>query len=113
MGASDKPVLLLLALAFLAVLVVPVLAPTMPPTVRRVLTALNVLIWAIFTLDYLARLCLAPRRWGFVRAHLVDLAVIALPVLRPLRAVRLLRAVRVGALVGVFTGLPNGRCTPV
>ncbi len=46
--------------------------------------------WGIFVLDYAARLCLAGdrRRW-FVR-HLLDLAVIALPLFWPLRLFRLL-----------------------
>ena len=46
--------------------------------------------WGIFVLDYAARLCLASdrRRW-FVR-HLLDLAVVALPLFRPLRLFRLL-----------------------
>ena len=46
--------------------------------------------WGIFVLDYVARLCLASdrRRW-FVR-HLLDLAVVALPLFRPLRLFRLL-----------------------
>jgi voltage-gated potassium channel len=46
--------------------------------------------WGIFGLDYVARLYLASdrRRW-FLR-HLLDLAVVALPLFRPLRLFRLL-----------------------
>ena len=46
--------------------------------------------WGIFVLDYVARLCLASnrRRW-FVR-HLLDLAVVVLPLFWPLRLFRLL-----------------------
>ena len=56
-------------------------------------TATNLVMsiaWGIFVLDYVARLCLAGdrRRW-FVR-HLLDLAVVALPLFRPLRLFRLL-----------------------
>ena len=39
--------------------------------------------WATFALDYVARLALAQRRAAFVRGHLVDLAVVALPLLGP------------------------------
>lgn len=54
------------------------------------------LCWAFFTVDYVVRLYLAPdkRRW-FVR-HLLDLAVVLLPLLRPLRLLRLI--VLVGAM---------------
>ena len=46
--------------------------------------------WALFAVDYLARLSLSRHRAAFVRENLVDLAVIALPLLRPLRLLRLL-----------------------
>jgi hypothetical protein len=61
------------------------------------------LIWAVFTVDYGVRLYLVPRRWAFVRSHSVDLAVVALPFLRLLRAMRLLAATRLAALL--WTGL--------
>jgi voltage-gated potassium channel len=56
-------------------------------------TATNLVMsaaWGIFVLDYVARLCLAGdrRRW-FVR-HLLDLAVVVLPLFWPLRLFRLL-----------------------
>jgi voltage-gated potassium channel len=45
--------------------------------------------WAVFAVDYIARLLLAQdRRYWFFR-HLLDLAIVVLPVLRPLRLVRL------------------------
>jgi voltage-gated potassium channel len=63
--------------------------------------------YAVFVVDYLARLSLATnrRRW-FVR-HLVDLAVIALPLLRPLRLLRLL--VLLAALQRTIGGAIRGR----
>jgi voltage-gated potassium channel len=45
--------------------------------------------WGTFVLDYAARLCLASDRPRFFR-HLLDLAVVALPLFRPLRLFRLL-----------------------
>ena len=50
-------------------------------------------VWAAFVIDYAVNLALAParRRW-FVR-HAWELAVVALPVLRPLRLLRLLSIV--------------------
>ncbi|MGX9670270.1 potassium channel family protein [Mycobacterium sp. HM-7] len=64
--------------------------------VARLLTLVTWLAWAVFTADYAARLYLAPdRKYWFFR-HLIDLAVVLLPLLRPLRLLRLV--VLVGAL---------------
>jgi voltage-gated potassium channel len=77
-----------LALVFLAVYSVEVL--TRPRgSEAHVLLAVTWIIWCLFALDYLARLRLAPDppRW-FLR-HLFELAIVALPLLRPLRLLRL------------------------
>ena len=42
-------------------------------------------VWALFGVDYLVRLTLAPSRGHWFLHHLSDLAIIALPFLRPLR----------------------------
>jgi voltage-gated potassium channel len=60
------------------------------------------MVWAVFVVEYLVRLYLAPSRRRFFTRHLVDLAVVALPALRPLRALRLLRLLnlaRAGAVL--------------
>ncbi|AQP47964.1 ion transporter [Tessaracoccus aquimaris] len=49
--------------------------------------------WALFLVDYIVRLSLAENRWRWFRAHLLDLAVVALPMLRPLRLMRFLTIV--------------------
>jgi voltage-gated potassium channel len=55
-----------------------------------VLWAVTWSIWGLFILDYVARLCLAPDSLRWFSRHLLDLAVVALPLLRPLRLLRLL-----------------------
>ena len=55
--------------------------------------------WAMFAVDYAGRLVLADRRWRWFGRHLLDLAVVALPILRPLRLLRLV------ILLGVFQRL--------
>ena len=50
-------------------------------------------VWALFAVDYAARLYLAPERGRWFLHHLPDLAVIALPILRPLRLLRLVTLV--------------------
>jgi voltage-gated potassium channel len=51
--------------------------------------------WAIFFIDYIVRLLLAKERWVWFRGHLFDLAVVALPALRPLRLLKALTVVHV------------------
>jgi len=95
---TDGP-LLWLSLVFLAVLLAPLLT-ALEPWQRTALTVVSAAIWAVFAVDYAARLYLAHDRWRFARTHPLDLLVILLPMLRPLRALRLLRLLRVGALLG-------------
>lgn len=45
--------------------------------------------WAIFLFDYFVNLWLAPERGRWFRTHLFDLAIVVLPMLRPLRLLRL------------------------
>lgn len=45
--------------------------------------------WALFLVDYAANLYLAPRRFRWFYTHLLDLAIVVLPMLRPLRLLRL------------------------
>lgn len=76
------------AILFLALYSVQVLAAPQGPG-ARILTAGLIGLYALFVADYLARLYLAdPRGRWFVR-HLFDLAIVALPFLRPLRLLSL------------------------
>ncbi len=52
-------------------------------------------VWALFGVDYLVRLVLAPSRGRWFLRHLPDLAIIVLPFLRPLRLLRLVTLVSV------------------
>jgi voltage-gated potassium channel len=99
-GRTDTP-LLALALLFIVVLALPIVVDLSPGQGAAV-TVVNVAIWVVFVVDYLARLYLALRRWEFARTHVVDLLVIALPMLRPLRALRLLRLARLLSIGGML-----------
>lgn len=81
---------MLAALLFLAAYAAPVVQPDLPSTVVRAADWIVTATWVLFALDFLIRLLLASRRWRFVRTHPLDLAVVALPLLRPLRLLRLL-----------------------
>jgi voltage-gated potassium channel len=80
------------AVLFLAVYAWPILDPHLPAGLVRTCSIANLTIWIAFGVDYLLRLVLAPSKRAFVRGHLLDLVVLVLPLLRPLRAVRVVTA---------------------
>jgi len=84
--------LVVLGLLFLVVLILP-LAEPLDENALRGLDVANVVIWALFVVDYLARLYLVFDRRRFVRTHILDLIVIVVPFLRPFRLLRLLAIV--------------------
>jgi voltage-gated potassium channel len=106
--ATEVP-LTVLALLWLPVLVIP-FAVTLSSAVSDTFNAIDYFVWAVFVIEYLTRFYLSPNRRSFFTHHLVDLAVIALPALRPIRALRLLRFVnlaRAGAVL--MAGLRRAR----
>ena len=107
-----------LAFVMIPVLLIPLIRP-LHGALAASFDAVDYLIWVLFGADYGVRFGLAPDRVRFVRTHLLDLAVVLLPFLRPLRALRalrglgelralrLLQASRLAAFVG--TGLGHAR----
>lgn len=85
--ASEWP-LIGIAVAFLVAYAWPILDPNLPTGLADFLATVTMVVWVVFGLDYLTRLYLAPGRWAFVRGHPLDLLVLALPMFRPLRALR-------------------------
>lgn len=51
--------------------------------------------WGLFLVDFVVNLVLAERRWEWFRGHLFDFFVVVLPMLRPLRLLRLVTLLRV------------------
>lgn len=49
--------------------------------------------WAIFAVDYFIRVVIAENRWKWFYRHLIDLAIVVLPMLRPLRLMRFLTVI--------------------
>lgn len=78
------------ALVFLTAYAIPIAAPESPSWASELCENIVWITWGVFAIDYLIRLLLAERKWRFIKANLLDLAVVALPLLRPLRLVRLL-----------------------
>lgn len=95
--------LILLALLFLLVFVLPLYLPGLPAAWLAVFEVVNVVVWLAFAIDYFTRLVLSASRWHFVRRHVPDLLVLAVPFLRPLRLLRLV------GLFGATTRRAGGR----
>lgn len=95
-----------IAVIFLAAYSVQVLAQPRGH-VSRLLDMLMYGLYIVFAIDYAARVALADRRVPWFFRHLLDLAVIALPFLRPLRLLRLV--VLVGVLQKAFGDALRGR----
>jgi voltage-gated potassium channel len=101
---TEKP-MLFVSLAFLVVILIPLLFTQLPAAARDFLVVCETLLWVAFVVDYIVRLLLAPKRWRFFYTHIPELIVIAVPVLRPLRslqALRLLRLVGLASAAGHF-----------
>ncbi|MGP3536072.1 potassium channel family protein [Microbacterium sp. RD1] len=63
--------------------------------------------WFVFAIDYATRLVITEHRWRWFYRHLLDLAIVVLPMLRPLRLMRFLTVL---AILGRGTGtLLRGR----
>jgi voltage-gated potassium channel len=86
--------MIVLSLAIIPLLVIP-LVWDLSSGVESTLFSLDWLLWGAFVVEYGIRLFLAPRKWTFVKGNKIDLLVIVLPFLRPLRVVRSARALRV------------------
>jgi voltage-gated potassium channel len=101
--------LLLLALAFLVAYAWPVVDPTLDADLETFFVVCSWTVWAVFAIDFAIRVVLADERGRYVRSHWYDVAVIALPLLRPLRLLRLLALARIfhrsaaGSLIGRVT----------
>lgn len=93
---SEVP-LLLLAVAFLVAYAVPILEPGADPTVLGFLRALSWAVWAAFVVDLVARVVLVEqgRRGAYVRRHWYDVVLVAVPMLRPLRILRVIAFARI------------------
>ena len=87
--------MLLLAVAFLLAYAWPVLDPGLDPDLRTSLNVLSWTVWVAFAVDFAARLWLADGRRSYARRHWYDVALVVLPMLRPLRLLRLLALARV------------------
>jgi voltage-gated potassium channel len=91
----------ILSVAIIPLLVIP-LVMDLSPSADSTVFAIDVFIWAIFALEYGIRLYLAPAKGRFVRSNVIDLIVVLIPFLRPLRvaaSLQMLRLLRASVVV--------------
>jgi voltage-gated potassium channel len=87
--ATDLP-LMIAAIVFLAAYAVPILDPDLPRWLLDLCRWLSWITWAIFAVDIIVRLLLADQPLRYLVRHWYDVIVLALPLLRPLRLLRLI-----------------------
>ncbi|MET7703198.1 ion channel [Streptomyces sp. NPDC005485] len=79
---------------FLAMYAVLVLATDLSEARQDLCLAVILAAWAVFAVDYAVHWRLSGQRLRFVRTHWLDTLVLVLPLLRPLRIVRVYEAVQ-------------------
>ncbi len=84
--------LLALAMVFAIAYAVPIVVADADPWLRDACRYAEWGVWALFASDYVVRLRLAPDRWRFVREQPLALLAVLLPLLQPLRLLRLVSA---------------------
>lgn len=108
-SATELPGIVL-SLAWLIILVVPYMVRLRASTAAE-LNLVAALIWALFVIDLLVKVAIAPRRRAFLRAHWFDALIVVVPFLRPFRALRLLRILKIDVLFKVAVVLARGLAT--
>lgn len=112
--AVSERILAGLALLFLIAYAVPILEPGIPSGLDRLCNLVILVVWIAFGVHYVGSLVLAEERVQWFWKHLLDLFILLVPFLRPLRLLQLVLLLRVmnasGAKglrgrVGLYVGL--------
>ena len=101
--ATELP-MLALALLMVPLLILPFTTELSAGADRWFLIA-DYAIWAAFTIEFGAKLLVAPRRFAYLRSHPFEAAMVVVPFLRPLRLMRLLMFLRLAVALGLNTRL--------
>jgi voltage-gated potassium channel len=82
-----------LPLIVLAIIMIPLLFGPMlwdlSETEEETFFYLDTFIWGIFAVDLFVKLAIAPNRLRYLRSHWIDVLVVAVPFVRPLRILRI------------------------
>lgn len=90
---SDVP-LMLLAVAFFVAYAWPIINTGLSPSLLTFCQTVSWSVWGAFAIDLAIRLFLAEQRWDYMKSHWYDVALVVLPMLRPLRLLRVLALAR-------------------
>lgn len=91
--AVDTP-MLIITIFWLPVLIVPLVTPV-HGAVAASLDVIDLTVWALFAFEYIVKFALAPDRWHYFKTHILELVIVVVPFLRPLRLVVMLGRVGV------------------
>ena len=80
--------LLVLAFVMIPLLVGPFLWE-LSPAEESIFIALDTFIWALFAVDLLVKVTIAPHRLPYLRRHWLEVLIVVVPFFRPLRLIRL------------------------
>jgi len=83
------------AVIFLVAYASPIIWPGEDPRLTVLCRAAVWVTWGVFAVDFGVRVALAERRGRYVLKHWLDVLIIALPLLRPLRLLRLVTLLKV------------------
>ena len=89
-------VLTALAVVYLAAFSYPAFVHPVPQQVQNILDSIQWVVYGVFAIDVVVGLAVSKNRKLYLRTHPLEVLSVALPVLRPLR---LLRLITVGSLV--------------
>ena len=73
-----------------------------PMMVATTFATIDYTVWALFAVEYLAKLGLASNRKKYFRTHIFELIIVAVPFFRPARLGRLVDLGRLGR-IGIVT----------
>ncbi|MGP4012402.1 potassium channel family protein, partial [Streptomyces sp. 4N124] len=89
---TQRP-LMVLAVLFAVAYAVPIVDTSAGRSLTVACAVVEWVVWGAFAADYLVRLALARHRTEFVRRHWLDLCAVVLPLVQPLRLLRLVSTV--------------------
>ncbi len=103
-----EPVMVGLGLVFLGLLLIDYSTLELSDAASAQLDWASQVIWGIFLVDFAIRFLIAPAKLRFLRGNWLVAVSLALPFLRPFRALRAARALRSLSLVRLLAGINRG-----
>ncbi|MGP6158892.1 MAG: hypothetical protein ACLPYS_15530, partial [Vulcanimicrobiaceae bacterium] len=83
--------MIVVSIMFVGLLIYPIAVQT-SSVIDANLRAADWILWSLFAVDYVVRFTLAPLKLTFVKRNVLDLAIVVLPLMAPLRVFSGLRA---------------------